>query len=246
MRAGITILGIILGFFCALTAEAQNQSYCKYQIWGLDAVGRPAPIRLTLGKFANFLKSHKAEISAVEPADDLLELRVSDPRMNMNDHIIHTYVFKLDKKKQRALCARFLLNGQEIRGVDFLKNTSFLFKIIAGLRNNLSSDYDFKISNKIPGEPLTNGEFYAPASADICGRVLVNLPVNSYLSFLLIEADSGNRPYFYLKDQCSVNSPALCGRILQNARGDDRMRANGINIENMEFIHQCRPFRDSN
>lgn len=246
MRAGISILGIVLIFFYAVTVEAQNQSYDKYQIWGLDAGGRPSPMRLTLGKFANFLERHKAEISAVEPANDLLELRVADPRMNMNDHIIHTYVFELDKTRQRAICNHFLLNGREIKGMDFLKNTSFLFKIVAGLRANLSSDYDFKIQYKIPGEPLTNGDFYAPASAEICGRVLVNLPVNSSMSFLLIEGEGGSRSYFFLKDQCAANVPALCGRILQRVKGDERMRINGIYIENMEFIHQCRPIQASN
>ncbi len=151
MRAGIAIPGIILGLLLAVSIDAQSQSLDSYQIWGLDAGGRAAPMRLTLGKFANFLESHKAEIRAVEPGNDLLELRVTDPRMNMDDHITHTYVFELDRKRQRALCNHFLLNGSEIQGVDFLKNTSFLFKIVAGLGDNYPSEYQFRIFNKIPG-----------------------------------------------------------------------------------------------
>lgn len=146
----------------AFTASAQKPSYDSLPIWSIDKNGLPAPMGLTLGQFANYLESHKAQIKLLVLDNDLLELRVRDPRMNLHEHLAHTYVFELDRSKKRLLCNHFLLNGQEMTGDAFQANATFLFRLVAGLKHKYPSSYNFQILNKIPAQSISDSDFYAP------------------------------------------------------------------------------------
>lgn len=227
---------------------AGADSYDDYRIWAPDSRMRPVDMNLSLGQLANYLAGRGAEISLLALNGGILEMRVEDPRMNLNESLIHTYVFKLDPHNKTALCAHFLLNGQEVQGRDFQLNTSFLFRIISGQRHKLSSEYPFKVLDGVSGAPLPGGDFYypRPAEGEICGRVLINIPLNNAMSFILLEGADESRPYFYLKDQCAARSAAICAKPLQKISGNNKLRDLGVMLDELSLIHQCRPLHEKN
>lgn len=238
------ILPLLLAcLLLAFNASAANSPYADLQILALEKNGRPVPLRLTLGQFANYLASHKAKISLLVADNDLLELIVADPRMNLQQQLIHTYVFEVDPQKNTALCNHFLQNGEEVRGEKFYVNTSFLFRLVAGEAHKYPVDYKFKILNQIPEQNYGTGSFYDPdkAEAEICGTVLLNLPINENMAFLLLDTQPKPEPYFYLRYSCAIQSPAICTRLLQKVKANQQMKANGIYLNELNFIHQCRP-----
>ncbi len=235
----------LLCLICFCPAMAASMDYDNLEIWALDQNGRPANMGLRLGQFANYLTANKAYISISNLGDDVLEMRVSDPRMNLDDHLIHTYFFELNPEKNIALCKRFLLNGEEVGGEALLHNTTFLFKLVAGLGRDYPSEYQFKTRQNIPVRPYSGStDSDASQKSDrVCGKVLIDLPVNKSMSLLLLKQDDGNHPYFYLGDQCRPTAPEICARIVQKIQGDSRIARNGIMLEELNFIHQCEAAR---
>lgn len=148
----------------SVAAHAQEPSYDVLPIWSIDKNGLPASMGLRLGQFANYLEFHKAKLELLVLDNDLLELRVSDPRMNLHEHLIHTYVFELDRARKRLLCNHFLLNGQEMGGDAFLANATFLFRLVAGMRHKYPTTYKFRIIKEIPAQKISDSDFYRPGS----------------------------------------------------------------------------------
>lgn len=246
MRAIAFILLFIFLSFFNIPAQAQNPAYDTMQIWSIDKNGLPAPMGLTLGQFANYLQSHKAQLKLLVLDNDLLELRVSDPRMNLHEHLMHTYVFELNQAQKSLLCNHFLLNGQEMGGDAFLANATFLFRLVAGMRHKYPATYNFQIINEIPDQNISDSDFYKPqphrsAGAEICGRVLADLPVNPGLSFLLLEQEDRPQPYFYYPGSCQAQASSICGRILKKDKTDMVAPGDGIRLAELIFLHQCRP-----
>lgn len=246
MRLILSVILLLCLQLSSIPAYSQEASYDSLEIWSIDKNGLPAPMGLSLGQFANYLKSRKAQLKLLVLDNDILELRVSDPRMNLHEHLIHTYVFELDKVRKSVLCNHFLLNGQEMSGNAFFANATFLFRLVAGMRHKYPSAYNFQIINSIPAQNISDSDFYNPlpvinGSGEICGRILANLPVKQDLSFLLLEQEDGAHPYFYLPGSCQAQAPSICGRILKREKTDAQSPGDGFMITERIFLTQCRP-----
>lgn len=245
MRTRFFLLFILLEFLC-MPASAADLQYDKLEIWSLNKDGKAAPMSLTLGQFANYLSSHKASLELLLPEENLLELRVTDPAMNLHEHIANTYVFELGPDGKRALCNHFLLNGQDKQGAELYANTTYLFQIVADEGGNFSSDYKFRITKAAPGfnAPDQQPEGIAkkrPVPDEICGKLLLNMPLDSSLYIMLLEQGDGIRLYFHADEDCQLSQPSICAKRLRNIPTPPQLRKFGIMTPQMSFIQQCHP-----
>lgn len=250
MRKTVFILFLLLVLLSIQKVYAAQAHYDRLDVWSLDQEGKPIPMRITLGQFANYLTSHKANLTLLVMDTDLLELRVADPRMNLHEHIINTYVFELIPDKNIVLCNHFLLNGQEMRGMDLYANTTSLFQLVAGQDKNLQSNFRFTIIDKVPDQTISASNFSIPRenlkeAEKICGKILVNLPVSETLSFVLLDQNGRNQPYLYLPDNCLIKSTRICARIMPKTHAGTQIKKYGILTDDLNFIQQCYPFKSS-